>query len=213
MTNLVYFVIAYLFLSVFKGLKLKHPKPTKILFVGDSITAIKDKDGNKIKFTYPNYLINDLPNLKINVLALGGQTTLWGLKNLPDELNNNYDRVYIYMGVNDSFNNSISIKTSLTNMQKMVNMVNKSGADCFIIQGINPIGFMDINKIPLTIYVKDKNDFKPMVEEYRTYQNELKNLKDCFFIDKFDIPGQTTDGIHPNATGQKFIAETIKKSL
>lgn len=213
MNNLIYLIIGYLFLSVFKNIKLKHPKPTKILFVGDSITAIEDKNGNKIKFTYPNYLIENLKNLKIDVLALGGQTTIWGLKNLPDQLNNGYDRIYIYMGVNDSFNNSISMKTSLANMQKMVDMGNKSGADVFIIQGINPVGFMDINKIPLTIYVKDKNEFKPMVEEYRIYQNELKNLKDCFFIDKLDLPGMTTDGIHPTANGQKIIANTILKSL
>jgi lysophospholipase L1-like esterase len=213
MNKIVYLLIGYLFLSVFKGLKLKNPKPTKILFVGDSITAIKDKNNNSIKFTYPNYLIDQLTNIKIDVLALGGQTTIWGLKNLPDYLNNKYDRIYIYLGVNDSFNTSISLKKSLSNMQTMVNMVNKSGADCFIIQGINPVNFMDINKIPLTSYVTDKNDFIPMIAEYKTYQNELKNLKDCFFIDKFNLDNLTTDGIHPSAKGQKIIAETIKKSL
>lgn len=195
---------------------LKNPKPKKILFVGDSITAVKDSKGNNITSTYPNYVKNELAlnNISVDVLAKGGQPTSWMLQNLPTMLQNKYDRVYIYGGVNDAWNSSIKPNVPFENIQKMVDLINQSGADAFIIIGYEPYGFMDYQKMPVTIYQKSKEDNIPLIKEYADFQVQLpKTIKNATFIPKFSLGNRTSDGIHPNAEGQKMIAQTILKSV
>ena len=195
---------------------LKNPKPKKILFVGDSITAVKDTKGNNITSTYPNYVKNELAlnNISVDVLAKGGQPTSWMLQNLPTMLQNKYDRVYIYGGVNDAWNSSIKPNVPFENIQKMVDLINQSGADAFIIIGYEPYGFMDYQKMPVTIYQKSKEDNIPLIKEYADFQVQLpKTIKNATFIPKFSLGNRTSDGIHPNAEGQKMIAQTILKTV
>ena len=66
--------------------KLKNKNPKKILIAGDSQSAIKTASGKNITFTYPNILMKNLPNVKIDVLAIGGKTSAWLLQNLPNQL-------------------------------------------------------------------------------------------------------------------------------
>jgi lysophospholipase L1-like esterase len=211
-------VIGFLVYKVFGTgkAKLKKPNPKKILFVGDSISAIKDSNGNSITSTYPNYVKQALTPLgvSVDVLAKGGQPTSWMVQNLPTTLQNKFDRVYIYGGVNDAWNSSIKPNVPLENIQKMIDMINQSGADAFVITGYEPYGFMDYIKMPITRYQNDKKDNIPLIKEYADFQVAIpKIIKNATIIPKFNLGNRTGDGIHPNAEGQKMIAEIIKKTI
>lgn len=204
-----------------KSVKLKNPKPKKLLFVGDSVTAIKNyKTGGAIKSTYPNIVKSQLEpkGIKVDVLAKGGETTLWMKKELDNLLNNNkYDRVYIYGGINDAWNNSIKPQTTLDNIIAMVNAIKRNGGDAFVLQGYNPVGFMDYNKMPVTKYQSSKADNIPLIKEYEQYQFDLGKLqktnKDFTLVPMVDLGSRTGDGIHPNNEGQQMLAEAILKTL
>ena len=113
--------------------KLKNKNPKRILIAGDSQSVIKNDDGKNITFTYPNILIKNFPNIKFDVLASVGKNSAWLLNNLPNQLKKqNYDRIYIYIGGNDTSNSSIKLETTLSNIQKMVDLGNKNGADVFV---------------------------------------------------------------------------------
>jgi lysophospholipase L1-like esterase len=205
----------YKVIAIGRGV-IKNPNPKKILFVGDSISAIKDSNGNNITSTYPNYVKNELSkrNISVDVLAKGGQPTSWMLQNLPTMLQNKYDRVYIYGGVNDAWNSSIKPNVPIENIQKMVNMITQSGADAFVIVGYEPYGFMDYTKMPVTRYQNSKEDNIPLIKEYADFQVQLPKLvKNATFIPKINLGNKTSDGIHPNQEGQKMIASTIIKTI
>jgi lysophospholipase L1-like esterase len=177
-----------------------------ILFVGDSITADS--------YSYPMVISKKYTNLLVDVLAVSGKTLGWMLQNLPDKLAlKKYDRVYIYGGVNDAMNDSISLKKMLDNTQTMVNLINNTGAKAIVITGYNTDNSTDFNKIPTSIYVKDKTLYIPMIAKYKKYQDSLKTtIQNADFIGKFEI-GKLSDGIHPNAVQHSVIAKIIKDGL
>lgn len=186
--------------------RLKNRNPKKILFVGDSIST-----GSS---TYPAKIKNKRSDLEVDVVAQGGKRTDWMLDNLRDKLDTNeYDRVYIYGGVNDAFS-SVKIPDIYKNLQAMVDLINKNGADAFIIKGYVIDGFMDLSKFTPSKYVPDVNGFIPIIAKYKDYQNGIsKNVKDAFFIEPINLGDRTGDGVHPNGTGQEMIAEEILKTL
>jgi lysophospholipase L1-like esterase len=188
--------------------KKKNKGTTKnILFIGDSITVSP--------YSYPKIIEKNNPSLKIDVLAKGGMATKWMLQNLPAQLSTKkYDQIYIYGGVNDAWNSSIKLETTLNNLQSMVDMGNQNGADVFIILGYEPLGFMDYNKMSVTRYQKTKEDNLPLIEKYKQYQSLIPTtIKGAFLVNKFQIPNMTGDGIHPNSKEQKIMADDISKTI
>lgn len=184
----------------------------KILFVGDSITAIKTPTGQDVVWTYPAQVKKSLPNTIIDVLAIGGKQTSWMLQNLPNQLaTTKYDRVYIYGGTNDIFS-QIPIKTVLSNVQKMVDLVVSSGAKAYVILGYSTQN-MDYTKMPTTSYVRNKVDYIPMIENYKKYQEAIPTtIQNAKFIGIFDI-GTLSDGFHPSGTQARQIANIIINAL
>jgi lysophospholipase L1-like esterase len=185
---------------------LDSNKKESLLFVGDSVTA-----GS---ISYPLVIKPEFPNLNIDVLAKGGMVTKWMLDNLPNQLSSRtYNRVYIYGGINDAFNDSISIKTSINNVQKMVDLITAAGAKAIIIIGYNMDTSTDYRKIPTTRYVSDVTKYIPMIEKYKKYQSQLlSDIKNAEFIGKFEI-GPLSDGLHPSKSQHRTIANIIKKGL
>lgn len=185
---------------------LDSNKKESLLFVGDSVTA-----GS---ISYPLVIKPEFPNLNIDVLAKGGMVTKWMLDNLPNQLSSRtYNRVYIYGGINDAFNDSISIKTSISNVQKMVDLITATGAKAIIIIGYNMDTSTDYRKIPTTRYVSDVTKYIPMIEKYKKYQASLlSDIKNAEFIGKFEI-GPLSDGLHPSKSQHRTIANIIKKGL
>lgn len=187
--------------------KLKTKSPKNILFVGDSITAAP--------YSYANLIKKNNPDLSVDVLAKGGMPTKWMRDNLPQQLSGRkYDRIYIYGGVNDAWNDSIKPETTFGNLQAMVDMGNEHGADVFIITGYEPKGFMDYTKMPVTKYQKSKEDNIPLIDKYKNYQNNIpSNIQNASIVPKIDIAGMTADGIHPSSNGMKVIESVIIKGI
>jgi len=223
---LAYSIIALTFLGLTsfvlvktrkKKVRIKNKNPKKILIVGDSQSAIKNDSGSAIKFTYPNILIKDFPDKQFDVLASVGKQTKWMLDNLPAKLSNKYDRVYIYGGGND-MTSGVSVEKALSNIQKMADLANESGADVFVNLGYKIEGangkFGNPNIMPLTTYVNTKEKWIPLVEKRKELQKSLpKSIKGVNFIPVYDLKQNTTDGIHPTAEGHKLVASEFKKTL
>lgn len=201
-----------------KKVKLKNPNPKKILFVGDSQTAIQTPSGQKVTYTYPNLLRKQFPDKQIDVLAIGGKRTSWMLENLPNQLKDNkYDRVYIYGGGNDTSSN-VKVDTTLSNIQKMVDLSNENGADVYVNTGWKLEGekgkFANPYFLKPTIYVKTPQEWMPLVAKRKELQERIPNeIKNANFILPYDLQQKTTDGVHPTAEGHKMVAEFISKTL
>ena len=219
------FSIVTIGLSVFLIARRKRKKvtminknPKRILIVGDSQSAVKDSNGNKISYTYPNILQKELApkGITIDVLASIGKTTDWMKNNLPSQLaNNKYDRVIIYGGGNDASSSSIPFQTTLNNIQKMVNMVRDSGADAYVNLGWKVQGDFGNHQImPITAYVTKREDWIPLVERRKELQKLIaQKIQNATFIEPYDLKSLTKDGIHPTAEGHKIAAEKVKESI
>jgi lysophospholipase L1-like esterase len=191
---------------------LESSTTEKILFVGDSISAIQTPTGEMVSWTYPAQVKKSLPNAVVDVLAIGGKQTSWMLQNLPDQLaTTKYNRVYIYGGTNDIFS-QIPIKTVLSNIQKMVDLVVSSGANAYVILGYSTQN-MDYTKMQATKYVPNKTDYIPMIEKYKQYQESIPTtITNAKFIGIFDI-GTLSDGFHPSVVQARQIANIIINAL
>ena len=148
----------------------------------------------------------------MDIFAVKGKTTSWMLTNIKDKLSKNkYDLVYIYGGVNDIFS-GIKKDVALSNLQKMVDLINVNKSKPYVITGYDSTKFMDVNKLKKNGYA---SKYKP---NYIDYQNSIKpTIKNAEVINKIDISSLTSDGIHPNSLANQLIAnkilETIKKEI
>jgi hypothetical protein len=202
--------LGLIYLTVKKVFGKKLPK--SMLFVGDSITAI-DYKGQPVKTNYPYLLMQDLgkKGIKIDVLAEAGKTTGWQLANLIEKLKTNkYDRIYIYGGINDMFS-GVSKTKALSNIQQMVDLSKKNGADPYVIIGYDAQIFMDENKLKTTKDVPTKAGMVALKNKYIDFQNSIPTtITGAKIVKKFDIPSSmTVDGIHPTPSGQKIIADSL----
>ena len=200
---------------------VKNSNPKTILIVGDSQSAIKNAKGGNITYSYPNILKEKLKSsgVTIDVLALGGKTTKWMLENLPSQLaKKKYDRVIIYGGGNDTSNASIPLDTTISNIQKMVDLSRENGADAFVNLGYKVEGkFGDINILPVgrpANLLKKKEDWIPYVQKRKDLQKLIpEKITNATFIPVYDLESKTTDGIHPTSAGHKIVAEKIYESI
>ena len=207
-TTVIGLSLIYLTIKKFFGKKL----PKSMLFVGDSITAI-DYNGLPVTFTYPNLLKKELEpkGIKIDVLAKGGKRTDWMLSNLTEKLKTNkYDRIYIYGGVNDMFS-AVTKDKALQNVQDMVDLSIKNGAEPYVIVGYDAEKFMDENKLKPTSYVPTKAGMVKLKNRYIDFQNSIPTtIKRATIVEKINIPSSmTADGVHPTPSGQKLIADRL----
>jgi lysophospholipase L1-like esterase len=203
--NSMFFIFTALAAAIGGGTYMAAKSKSKdILFIGDSVTA----DPNA---SYPALIKKIRPELNIEVLAKAGQTTSWMLANLPNKLAaKKYGKIFIYGGINDAMNSSIKTSTTLSNLQQMVDLINASGAQPYVILGYEPNRFMDYLKMPINKYISRKENYLPIIEKYKRLQNLYSTeLKRVVIIPKINLGTSTADGIHPNPNGQKKIAETI----
>jgi len=195
---------------------LKHANPQKILIVGDSQSTIQSQNGQPITYTYPNLLKKQFTDKSFDVLAIGGKTTKWMLENIPAKLaQKKYDRVYIYGGGNDTSNSSISLQTTLNNIQKMVDLARENGADVFVNLGYKIEGdFGNWRIMPITQYITKREQWIPLVEKRKELQRLIPiTIKGANFIQPYSLNSETSDGIHPNANGHKLVAEQYVATL
>jgi len=201
-----------------RGAKVRNKNPKKILIVGDSQSAIQNENGSKISYTYPNLLRDKLKEkgVTIDVVAFVGKTTDWMKKNLASKLKDNkYDRVIIYGGGNDTSNSSISLQTTLNNIQQMVDLSRENGADAFVNLGYKIQGdFGNYKIMPITPYITSREKWIPFVEKRKELQKLIpQKIKNATFIPAYDLESKTEDGIHPTASGHKIVAENVYDSI
>ena len=225
----------YIFFSLFVVIKSSVPTehitveklecqmttPKSILIIGDSQSAVVTLSGEKITWTWPNLLEKELKNCgtKIDVVALGGKTTKWMLVNGRKKLQTTqYDRVIIYGGGNDASNMSINLDTTISNIQRLIDLSLLNGSDVWINLGWKIEGkFMDINILPLgrpANLLKKRSDWLPYIERRKQLQKLLKErLIGCQFIEPYDLMSLTRDGIHPTPDGHKLVSSYILQTI
>lgn len=201
------------------GVKIKNKNPKKILIVGDSQSVIENENGTKVGFTYPNILKDKLTSkgVAIDVLAKVGKTTDWMKKNLPSKLKDKkYDRVIIYGGGNDSSSSNINLeKTTIPNIQEMVDMAIENGADAFVNLGYKVEGDFGNHEImPITRYVTSREQWIPLVNRRKQLQELIpRKIKNATFIFPYDLKSKTSDGIHPTSSGHKIVADVVYDTI
>lgn len=195
----------------------RNKTPKSILFVGDSQVAVRDANGNRISFTYPNLVASELSKrgISVDVEALPGKTSSWMKERLASKLaSRKYDRVYLHGGGNDAVNTAINLNDTVANFQQMVDMAAAAGADPYVVLGYRIDNFADYRKMPLTQYVTTPEQWIPLIERRRILQKNLgKLIKGASLVPVYDIGGMTGDGIHPNAQGHKVIASKILNTV
>jgi lysophospholipase L1-like esterase len=197
------------------------PPPGSILIIGDSQSAIVTASGQKINWTWPNILQQQLKDcgVKIDVVALGGKTSKWMLEEGKKKLlTGHWDRVIIYGGGNDASNMSIPLETTISNFQKLIDLANSDSSEVWVNLGWKIEGkFMDMDILPIgrpANLLKKKSDWIPYIEKRKNLQVMLKEkLINCQFIEPYDLQSKTSDGIHPTAEGHKLVSNFILQTI
>lgn len=218
-SSLIAFTIYLISKKSYKKNKLK-PNPKNVLFVGDSQTAIKNYSNNSaIKYTYPNFLIDNLKqkNINVDVLAKGGENTAWMLKNLPDKLKEKkFDRIYIQGGGNDAVN-LVPYEKYKDNLEKMIQLGKEANADVIFMTWFDLEKVMNPDKVATTKYVPSKEEMYKRFKIYFDWQKKIgKDLesKADLIIPVFELSKEyVPDGIHPSAKGAKIVADLILKTF
>lgn len=196
----------------------RSKNPKSLLIVGDSQSAIKTDDGRLIKTTYPNILQQKLKdkNVQIDVLASIGKSTSWMKNKLKEKLSDNkYDIVLIYGGGNDAVSSNTAVNQITDNIQEMVNVSKKNGAEVIVNLGYRVDGsFANYKIMPITPYITSKEKWIPIIEKKKQLQSKIPLVVEgAYFVLPYDLKDNTEDGIHPNATGHKIVAEKIYEVL
>lgn len=170
--------------------------PINVLFVGDSLTCYSGGWQQSISKRF---------NYKYDNLSKPGKRTDWMLQQLKSQLskNKNYSKVFIYGGCNDAFA-YVNLDSSVSNIQKMVDLCNKQKIKPYVIVGYNPEKVMTT-----TIYDQKTTDFHR--KRYVVLQSKMMNLKNCYIIKKDTtvLRKDSGDGIHLNSSGHKKFTDWI----
>ena len=194
----------------FKSSKLKNPNPKKVLILGDSFSV-------DVKGAYARIVKDALAQngIETDILAKSGAQTSWMLDALKDKLKSNkYDRIYFYGGINDAFALR-EVDDIIGRVQNIVDVGNENGADVFVVKGYVIDNMCTQENLKPTKYITTKEAFLPLVQRFREYRAKLndQNVKNAFWIEQFDLKGNTGDGTHPNGTGYKMIADALLKTI
>jgi len=171
----------------------------------ESILIIGDSHSVDAGFTYSSLIKNKYSDVKI--AAVSGKRTSWMVEQLSQELSKkHYDKVIIWGGANDMFSNT-SISSAISNIQKMVDMVNDQDGTAFVIVGFDQNVFSKKGKFKSTKYATSA-EMDKMRERYINFQEQLPSgIKNATIIPSFDINNShTSDNIHGNSSahGQVF---------
>jgi len=178
-----------------------------VMFVGDSHSAGPG-------WTW-NYLIaKDHPEWDVTQLAVGGKRTDWMLQNLQTKLKEKkYDLVFIYGGANDVMSPQ-PISTPISNIQKMVDLVNGQGGKAIVLVGFDSESIFNPEKVATTKYCDRECmiGFKPKRVKY---QADLPNsITGAIIIPKLvgDI-SWSNDGVHVGSAQHKLMKDQVYNNM
>ena len=195
------------FLAVVSSVFVEHApaaEPKAILVFGDSLS-----DGFMLKRSeaYPALVAKKLRAAGLNFLvtnaSASGGTTDGGLERLPPHLKHRIDILILELGINDAFR-GIPIDQIHTNLQEIIDKV----------KARNPNSRVVIVGIQLPGYAADDyvSAFSQMFADLAAKNRATLVpylLEGVAGNPSFNLP----DGIHPNAAGQKILAENVWRVL
>jgi len=175
-----------------------------ILVLGDSLS-----DGFQLKRSeaYPALIANKLSdaglNLQVTNASATGGTTEGGLERLPAHLKRKIDIFVLELGINDAFR-GVPVEQIQNNLQQIIDRVKVRNPDVHVV-----IAGMQLPNYGADDYV---SAFGKMFGELATKNGAalVPYLLDGVAGDpSLNLP----DGIHPNASGQKILAENVWRVL
>jgi len=175
-----------------------------ILVFGDSLS-----DGFMLKRSdaYPALLAKKLQaaglNFQVINASASGGTTEGGLERLPPHLKHTIDILILELGINDAFR-GLAVDAIQTNLQQIVDKVKVRNPNARIV-----IAGMQLPNYSADDYV---SAFGKLFGDLATRNNAALVpylLQGVAGDPSLNLP----DGIHPNATGQKVLAENVWRVL
>ena len=160
-----------------------------VVAFGDSLTS---GTGASQDESYPSVL-SGMTGLKVVNAGVAGEDTASGLCRLPGVLKKERpDLVILCEGGNDMLRGQ-DTSTTIANLNAMISMVKDAGADVILIGVPKPALFL--KPAPFYQEIASKHDIPSNVDAITKI---------------LSTPGLTSDPVHPNASGYKRLAESIK---
>ena len=185
-----------------ESLKAKTKKV--IMFYGNSLTAGYRLEESE---SFPSLIEDKIDSLKMNYsvinAGLSGDTSYDGLKRLDWVLNSKVDVFILELGANDMLR-GLPLKNTRENLKAIVDKVKTKYPDAII-------GLCAMSGAP--------NMGEDYVTEFEKIYTDLAELEGVNYIPFFleGVAGHPdlllADGKHPNAEGQKIVADNIWASL
>ncbi len=176
---------------------------TKVLFIGDSLTA---GYGVKSELAYPSLVekkMNTKGNNKIKIINAGisGSTTSGGLKRLKWYLKTKPEILFLALGANDGLR-GVKVSESTKNLTELIKFAQSKGL-VIVLAGMKvPPNYGkqysdEFEQMFIKLSQKYKLDFIPFLLEGVAGNKDLNQA----------------DGIHPNEKGHQIIANLVAKKL
>ena len=186
--------------SVF-SLKIVHASPAKtILVLGDSLSQ---GFGLTPSEAYPILLAKKLRaaglNFQVTNASAAGGTTEGGLERLPAHLKRKIDIFIVELGINDAFR-GVPVDQIQNNLQQLVDKVKARNPRVRVV-----IAGMQLPNHAADDYV---SAFGKMFADLAA-KNRAALVPYLLQSVAGDPSMNLSDGIHPNADGQKILAETV----
>ena len=196
-TCIALFRFTWLILSV---ATIHASSPKTILVLGDSLSQ---GFGLAPSEAYPTLLSKKLRaaglNFQVTNASAAGGTTEGGLERLPAHLKRHIDIFIVELGINDAFR-GLPVDQIQTNLQQIIDKV----------KARNPRVRVVIAGMQIPSYAAD--DY---VSAFGKMFADLAAKNDAALVPYLlqnvagDPSMNLSDGIHPNAAGQKILAETV----
>jgi len=191
-------------LSIVLGQAASAAQMKTILVFGDSLS-----DGFMLKRSeaYPALLAKKLEAARLNFRVINasaaGGTTEGGLERLPPHLKHRIDVFILELGINDAFR-GLSVDQIRNNLQRIIDKV----------KARNPNVRVMIAGMQLPNYAADDyvSAFGKMFGDLAT-RNKAALVPYLLQGVAGDPSLNLSDGIHPNAAGQKILAENVWRVL
>jgi len=175
-----------------------------ILFYGNSLTAGYGLDETE---SFPSIIEDKIDSLELNYsvvnAGLSGETTSGGLKRIDWVMKQKVDIFFLELGANDMLR-GLPVDETRKNLEEIISIVKAKNPNVII-------GLCEMVAAP--------NMGDTYVNEFSKIYRDLSSIPHVKFIPFFleGVAGNTDlllkDGKHPNANGQKIVAENIWKYL
>ena len=156
----------------------------RILFVGDSLTAYSGGWQHQL---------GRMLHTKYDNISKGGKRTKWMLSQLKQysHKTDRYTKLIIYGGINDSFS-SVKEDDTIENIQTMVDIAKKMGAQPIVVVGYNPKLVITQTTYPNDIETKCRNRYISLQKRIVT------DIKGATIVPMTDTINRSDsgDGIH-----------------